>query len=101
MIVYSLRDIKAGEELFLTYKELPDYEERKAKLEGVWGIDCECLLCQEQRDELVTGRSKSKCESLRLKLYKTRDKVKFRKVSVNALEPFYDIETLAILTAIG
>ena len=61
MEVTALRDIQAGEEIFISYLGLEDLElplsERRAVLRDWFETDCQCTRCQEQEQELTATAS--------------------------------------------
>lgn len=58
MIFRATRPIKAGEEIFHSYAESFDYEERATNLKTTWGFECDCRLCKAERKDGVEVRAK-------------------------------------------
>lgn len=58
MLVRTLRDVKAGEEIFHAYDESADYDTRKESLLRTWGFECSCALCAIEKAETVELRRK-------------------------------------------
>jgi len=59
--IHALRDIKAGEEITICYKDPETYQARRAKLRGSFGFDCDCSLCSlplEERQKSDTRRTR-------------------------------------------
>ena len=49
--IHALRDIKAGEEITICYKDPETYQARRAELRGSFGFDCDCSLCSLPLEE--------------------------------------------------
>jgi SET and MYND domain-containing protein len=45
MVVYALREIREGDELFISYFKMMSVDGRRNTLKN-WGIDCRCVLCE-------------------------------------------------------
>jgi hypothetical protein len=58
VVVYCVVDVMPGEDLLHSYLSVFDYEERRWSLTK-WGIDCNCLMCREQRKEFASKRMKT------------------------------------------
>ncbi|USW58215.1 Putative SET domain, tetratricopeptide-like helical domain superfamily [Septoria linicola] len=51
MILRATKDIKEGEEITHTYSEVADYDARAAALMTTWGFECQCKLCEAERQD--------------------------------------------------
>lgn len=64
MVVHATKDLKKGDEITLAYIGFPSkHEERRKKLEEVWGFKCRCRVCEMENESDQNGLN-----SKRLKL---------------------------------
>ncbi|KAI2609504.1 SET domain-containing protein [Hypoxylon fragiforme] len=58
MILRATRPITAGEEIFHSYDESSDYDDRQSALMITWGFECECALCVVEKADDPAVRKK-------------------------------------------
>ncbi|OLN93218.1 SET and MYND domain-containing protein [Colletotrichum chlorophyti] len=58
MILRAARPITAGEEIFISYSESSDFDERQQALMTTWGFECDCALCTAERADNPATRKK-------------------------------------------
>lgn len=51
LLLHATSNIPAGAELTHAYDHSPDYFARQASLERTWGFECDCELCQVEKNE--------------------------------------------------
>ena len=62
MVIYSVDDIKQGQEIFMCYKKQIKYQDRHQALQ-MYDINCNCVFCEEQLYELKNGKKKKEGRS--------------------------------------
>ncbi|KAK3942908.1 hypothetical protein QBC46DRAFT_379061 [Diplogelasinospora grovesii] len=58
MVLRAITPIKAGEEIFHSYDESSDYEARQEALMTTWGFECNCALCEVEKEDSPAVRKK-------------------------------------------
>jgi hypothetical protein len=58
MVLRATRKIAVGEEIFHSYDESTDYDNRAAALMNTWGFECTCALCIAEKAESPIVRGK-------------------------------------------
>ncbi|KAK2037417.1 tetratricopeptide [Colletotrichum somersetense] len=58
MILRAARPITAGEEIFISYSDSSDFDERQQALMTTWGFECDCALCTAERADNPATRKK-------------------------------------------
>ncbi|KAK4186272.1 hypothetical protein QBC35DRAFT_554373 [Podospora australis] len=103
MTIWVARDIKAGEEITISYAAAGMVsKERQKTLEEVWGFKCQCTLCSAPKDVLeASDERRQKIRKFQAKVPELAQKGEFHSALEAAEEMFELIETEGLTEQMG